>query len=145
MSQLLADIQSGEKSTYLLLIALKEAISAVIEQTLDNFEEKERDTAILQDGKVIMDTLMNFSNSEEEAIRIAVADCLGRLAMMYPNVVIPQLQSSLTDSPANARVTIMLAIRHTMTGDLWFVVIIIVLRTNNTNALLVFFLMSQIK
>ena len=57
-----------------------------------------------------------MSNSEvveQDTIRNAIAECLGKISQFDPSTYIPKLQSQLSSSSSHTRSTVLIAIRHT--------------------------------
>uniref|UniRef100_A0A453JP09 TATA-binding protein interacting (TIP20) domain-containing protein n=3 Tax=Aegilops tauschii subsp. strangulata TaxID=200361 RepID=A0A453JP09_AEGTS len=83
---ILDQIDNQQKKQYLLLHSLKEVIAR---QSVDHTGQSE-----LQDSNIvkILALLFNHCESEEEGVRNVVAECLGKIALIEPNKLIPALK-----------------------------------------------------
>jgi len=104
----LREIQSHVKRQYLLLHSLKEIINC---QTL-----------VWRDGNALLQPhipdiwglLFNHCESSEEGTRNVVAECMGKLALLEPNDLLPNLRSQLKSESPLVRSTVVTAIKFTI-------------------------------
>lgn len=85
---ILSQIDRQAKLQYLLLHSLKEVIAR---QSMDGEAKGNMD---LQDADVqkILSLLFTHCESEEEGVRNVVAECLGKLALIEPEKLVPALK-----------------------------------------------------
>jgi len=105
--QILADIAGNEQQRYLLLRCLKELIAV---------------SATPAHGPLVpfipsvLPLLLEYAESPEEGIRNVVAECVGKLALMDPRGVLPQLKIHGAPGAGPAkRATIITALKYTIT------------------------------
>ncbi|KAH9575070.1 hypothetical protein CY35_01G092900 [Sphagnum magellanicum] len=105
---ILIQIDRQAKLQYLLLHSLKEVIAR---QSL-NGEGK----VDLRDSDVqkILSLLFTHCESEEEGVRNVVAECLGKLAFIEPEKLVPALKDRTASSSAFTRATVVIAIKYTI-------------------------------
>eukprot|EP00668_Euglena_longa_P003210 GGOE01003756.1.p1 GENE.GGOE01003756.1~~GGOE01003756.1.p1 ORF type:complete len:1245 (+),score=345.28 GGOE01003756.1:65-3799(+) len=105
--QILADITSNQQQRYLMLRCLKELIT--VSATTPN-------SPLVPFVSQVLPLLFEYSESPEEGIRNVVAECVGKLALMDPHVVLPQLKTH-TSAGSNPwkRATIITALKYTIT------------------------------
>ncbi|EMS55195.1 Cullin-associated NEDD8-dissociated protein 1 [Triticum urartu] len=105
---ILDQIDNQQKKQYLLLHSLKEVIAR---QSVDHTGQSE-----LQDSNIvkILALLFNHCESEEEGVRNVVAECLGKIALIEPNKLIPALKERTTSPAANTRATVAIAIKYSI-------------------------------
>eukprot|EP00249_Psilotum_nudum_P024642 c29247_g2_i2 orf=410-4126(+) len=105
---ILSHIDSQPKQQYLLLHSLKEVITR---QSLYEIGKVE-----LQDADVqkILSLLFTHCESEEEGVRNVVAECLGKLALIEPDKLVPALQERTSSPSAFTRATVVIAIKYTI-------------------------------
>ncbi|XP_028513482.1 cullin-associated NEDD8-dissociated protein 1 [Exaiptasia diaphana] len=104
---LLKEIEASPKKQYLLLHSLKEVISCEAcssagVQALRPFIES------------IWALLFSHCESTEEGTRNVVAECLGKLTLVDPVTLLPQLQKYLDSGSAFARSTVVTAVKFTI-------------------------------
>ncbi|XP_077972104.1 cullin-associated NEDD8-dissociated protein 1-like [Styela clava] len=102
---LLKEIHNQPKSQYLLLHALKETIS------LSEFSVLE---------KYVVDIwklLFKHCECEEEGTRNVVAECLGKLTLIHPTILLPELRQNLTSTSVLVRATVVTAFKFTITDQ----------------------------
>uniref|UniRef100_A0A8B9JT75 Cullin-associated and neddylation-dissociated 2 (putative) n=1 Tax=Astyanax mexicanus TaxID=7994 RepID=A0A8B9JT75_ASTMX len=99
---LLKEIGAQPKRQYLLLHSLKEVISALSEESLKPHVEN-------------IWTLL-FKNCEcgEEGTRNVVAECLGKLTLVNPALLLPRLKKQLSSGSSLARSTVVTAVKFTI-------------------------------
>uniref|UniRef100_A0ACD5XLH9 Uncharacterized protein n=1 Tax=Avena sativa TaxID=4498 RepID=A0ACD5XLH9_AVESA len=105
---ILDQIDNQQKKQYLLLHSLKEVIAR---QSVDHTGQSE-----LQDSNIvkILALLFNHCESEEEGVRNVVAECLGKIALIEPNKLIPALKERTSSPAANTRATVAIAIKYSI-------------------------------
>ncbi|XP_024525263.1 cullin-associated NEDD8-dissociated protein 1 isoform X2 [Selaginella moellendorffii] len=105
---ILGQIDRQSKLQYLLLHSLKEVIAR---QSSDEAGKIE-----LQDADVqkILSLLFNYCESEEEGVRNVVAECLGKLALIEPERLVPALKARTSSTSAFTRATVVIAIKYTI-------------------------------
>lgn len=97
---LITAIGEQPKHQYALLGALKEAIVPPgSEEGVAGLETKASDV------EKIIPTLFSHAGSEEEGVRNVVAECLGRSALVAPQLVVPKLRESCSSGSAPVRAT----------------------------------------
>ncbi|XP_031563225.1 cullin-associated NEDD8-dissociated protein 1-like isoform X2 [Actinia tenebrosa] len=107
---LLKEIEQSPKKQYLLLHSLKEVISCEActsagIQALRPFIES------------IWALLFSHCESTEEGTRNVVAECLGKLTLVDPVTLLPQLQKYLDSGSAFARSTVVTAVKFTISDQ----------------------------
>lgn len=102
-------IDTKPKLQYLLLHSIKEVISA---------DSVEGEPGLLSQADVrkVLGLLFSYSGSEEEGVRNVVSECLGKLALLKPDEVLPKLEEALSpaNTSGNGRATIVTAVRFTI-------------------------------
>ncbi|KMZ65955.1 Cullin-associated NEDD8-dissociated protein [Zostera marina] len=103
---ILNQIDNQQKKQYLLLHSLKEVIAR---QSSDKSGKTE-----LQDSNVekILRLLFNHCESEEEGVRNVVAECLGKIALIEPKKLVPELKARTMSPAAFTRATVVIAARY---------------------------------
>ncbi|KAJ1702873.1 hypothetical protein LUZ63_002652 [Rhynchospora breviuscula] len=103
---ILNQINNQQKKQYLLLHSLKEVIArqstAGQNELRDLYVEK------------ILALLFNHCESEEEGVRNVVAECLGKIALIEPNKLIPALKERTASPAAFTRATMVIAIKYSI-------------------------------
>jgi cullin-associated NEDD8-dissociated protein 1 len=102
LPKIIQGIRENPKRKYLLIHSLKEIIS---EAKADQLKPFIKDTVPL---------LFENCDNEEEGVRNVVSECLGKLALVDYDQVMPQLQKLLTDSELK-RSTAISAVKYTIT------------------------------
>jgi cullin-associated NEDD8-dissociated protein 1 len=87
---------------YLVLHALKVAICSG-QETLRGYVEH------------MLPRLFEFAERDEEGVRNVVAECLGKLAAIAPDAVVPALVTRLSHASALTRATVVNSLRFTLT------------------------------
>mmetsp|Transcript_17629 Transcript_17629/g.38279 ORF Transcript_17629/g.38279 Transcript_17629/m.38279 type:complete len:742 (-) Transcript_17629:24-2249(-) len=105
---ILEQISAQPKYQYLLLQSLKEIISR--QSTSDGGAE-----AIGPFVENVMGMMIKECDSEEEGVRNMAAECLGKLALLHPAIVLPRLQAQLSSETVNARASAVYALKFTIT------------------------------
>lgn len=106
----LTEIENRNKRQYLLLHSLKEIIncqsinSAMVDMLLPHLES-------------IWSLLLNHCECPEEGTRNVVAECLGKLTLMSPTVLLPRLQQYLNHESPLARSTVVTAVKFTISDQ----------------------------
>jgi len=98
---LLKHIHSSQHE-YLMLHALKELIGSG-QATLRGYVEQ------------MLPRLFEFAERDEEAVRNVVAECLGKLAAVAPDAVVPALEARLSHASALTRAAVVNSLRFTLT------------------------------
>ncbi|MQM07346.1 hypothetical protein Taro_040192 [Colocasia esculenta] len=103
---ILDQIDNQQKKQYLLLHSLKEVIAR---QSLDKAGQAE-----FQDTNVekILNLLFNHCQSEEEGVRNVVAECLGKIALIDPQKLVPALKVRRSSPTAFTRATVVIAVKY---------------------------------
>jgi len=104
----LAEINSQPKRQYLLLHSLREII---VRQSTNPEGIQILDPYVQQ----ILPLLFAHCNSEEEGTRNVVAECLGKLALVKSQELVPELKKRLESPTAPTRATVVTAIKFTIT------------------------------
>ncbi|TPX69285.1 hypothetical protein SpCBS45565_g02598 [Spizellomyces sp. 'palustris'] len=112
MPIVLTTVREGGKKRYLVLVALKEIITR-----FSHHEASAASTSTLQAfaPELWQVLFQHTEETEEEATRNIIAECLGKLSLSQPGTFLPDLQSRLAASNAHARATVVTAIRFTFT------------------------------
>jgi len=87
---------------YLVLHALKELIGSG-QATLRGYVEQ------------MLPRLFEFAERDEEGVRNVVAECLGKLAAVAPDAVVPALEARLSHASALTRAAVVNSLRFTLT------------------------------
>lgn len=106
----LREIETRNKRQYLLLHSLKEIISC---------QSNTPDTICLLQPHLdpIWSLLLKHCECPEEGTRNVVAECLGKLTLMNPHVLLPRLQQQLLSQSPLARSTVVTAMKFTITDQ----------------------------
>lgn len=107
---ILKEIESNTKRQYLLLHSLKEIITC---QSTDAAKVKSLEPYLPS----IWNLLLSHCENKEEGTRNVVAECLGKLTMVDPEKLLPQLQNYLSADSAQKRSTILTAFKFTITDQ----------------------------
>ncbi|KAI9103255.1 armadillo-type protein [Phlyctochytrium arcticum] len=112
MPVVLATVREGGKKRYLVLVSLKEIITR-----FSHHEASPESTATLESfAPELWQVLFEHTEeTEEEATRNIIAECLGKLSLSQPAKFLPDLQKRLASPNAQARATVVTAIRYTFT------------------------------
>uniref|UniRef100_A0A4X2LA96 Cullin associated and neddylation dissociated 2 (putative) n=1 Tax=Vombatus ursinus TaxID=29139 RepID=A0A4X2LA96_VOMUR len=102
---LLGEIGTQPKRQYLLLHSLKETIGAAPAEGLKPYVDD------------IWALLFRHCECAEEGTRNVVAECLGKLALVNPSQLLPQLQKQLLAGSPHARSTVVTAIKFTISDQ----------------------------
>ncbi|CAN6910277.1 unnamed protein product [Brassica oleracea] len=102
---ILNQIDNQQKKQYILLHSLKEVI---VRQSVDK--------ADFQNSSVekILALLFNHCESEEEGVRNVVAECLGKMALIEPEKLVPALKVRTTSQAAFTRATVVTAVKYSV-------------------------------
>ncbi|KAL3538471.1 hypothetical protein ACH5RR_001837 [Cinchona calisaya] len=100
---ILDKIDNQQKKQYLLLHSLKEVI---VRQSVDKAEFQESSV------EKILNLLFNHCESEEEGVRNVVAECLGKIALIGPQKLVPALKDRTTYPAAFTRATVVIAVKY---------------------------------
>ncbi|KAL3700206.1 hypothetical protein R1sor_018228 [Riccia sorocarpa] len=105
---ILGQIDNQSKLQYLLLHSLKEVIARQSLDEVGKVEFKETDV------QKILSLLFTHCESEEEGVRNVVAECLGKLALIEPEKLVPALKERTASPSAFTRATVVIAIKYTI-------------------------------
>ncbi|XP_073041585.1 cullin-associated NEDD8-dissociated protein 1 [Primulina eburnea] len=102
---ILDKIDNQQKKQYLLLHSLKEVI---VRQSVDKAE--------FDDSSVekIINLLFNHCESDEEGVRNVVAECLGKIALIEPGKLVPELKERTLYPAAFTRATAVIAVKYSI-------------------------------
>ncbi|KZV43714.1 hypothetical protein F511_00265 [Dorcoceras hygrometricum] len=102
---ILDKIDNQQKKQYLLLHSLKEVI---VRQSVDKAE--------FDDSSVekIINLLFNHCESDEEGVRNVVAECLGKIALIEPGKLVPELKERTSYPAAFTRATAVIAVKYSI-------------------------------
>eukprot|EP00898_Chlorokybus_atmophyticus_P001722 jgi/Chlat1/2550/Chrsp175S02405 len=104
---ILNKIEAEPKLQYLLLHSLKEVISRQASHTAASQLSS-------QEVQQILGLLFKHCESEEEGIRNVVAECLGKLAVIAPETVLPALKQGTSSTSAFTRAAVVTALKYTI-------------------------------
>eukprot|EP00008_Paramoeba_atlantica_P012357 CAMPEP_0201479450 /NCGR_PEP_ID=MMETSP0151_2-20130828/4148_1 /ASSEMBLY_ACC=CAM_ASM_000257 /TAXON_ID=200890 /ORGANISM="Paramoeba atlantica, Strain 621/1 / CCAP 1560/9" /LENGTH=837 /DNA_ID=CAMNT_0047860947 /DNA_START=149 /DNA_END=2662 /DNA_ORIENTATION=- len=99
------EIQESPRRRYFLLHALKEMVCSL--SATENGIERLRPHL----SSIIPILMDNYCHSEKEGMRTVVAECLGRIALVNPEIV-SSMHNQLSNSDPAVRCTMLLALRH---------------------------------
>ncbi|CAM6099751.1 unnamed protein product [Calypogeia fissa] len=105
---ILSQIDTQSKLQYLLLHSLKEVIAR------QSFDEVGKVEFQATDVQKILSLLFTHCQSEEEGVRNVVAECLGKLALIEPEKLVPALKERTSVPSAFTRATVVIAIKYTI-------------------------------
>ncbi|XP_027113311.2 cullin-associated NEDD8-dissociated protein 1 [Coffea arabica] len=100
---ILDKIDNQQKKQYLLLHSLKEVI---VRQSVDRSDFQESSV------EKILNLLFNHCESEEEGVRNVVAECLGKIALIEPQKLVPALKDRTTYPAAFTRATVVIGVKY---------------------------------
>lgn len=106
---ILNEIEAQPKRQYLLLHSLKELITSLSSQATPNGLQQ-----LLPSVPAIWTQLFKHCECSEEGSRNVVAECLGKLVLVNPEVLLPHLQKALTSESALMRTAVVSAIKFTI-------------------------------
>lgn len=104
---ILSEIEAQPKRQYLLLHSLKELITS-LSQSPKGLQE------LLPSVPSIWDQLFRHCECSEEGSRNVVAECLGKLVLVDPEVLLPRLKEALGSQSALMRTAVVSAIKFTI-------------------------------
>lgn len=107
---ILNEIEAQPKRQYLLLHSLKELITS-LSQSQNGLQQ------LLPSVPVIWGQLFKHCECSEEGSRNVVAECLGKLVMVNPDVLLPHLREALTSESALMRTAVVSAIKFTISDQ----------------------------
>ncbi|XP_054243610.1 cullin-associated NEDD8-dissociated protein 1-like isoform X1 [Indicator indicator] len=102
---LLREIGSQPRRQYLLLTSLRELLGACPPAALGPYVED------------VWALLFRHCECAEEGTRSVVAECLGRLTLVNPALLLPRLQEQLASGSPHTRSTIVTAVKFTITDQ----------------------------
>eukprot|EP01012_Entosiphon_sulcatum_P043475 TRINITY_DN577_c0_g1_i1.p2 TRINITY_DN577_c0_g1~~TRINITY_DN577_c0_g1_i1.p2 ORF type:complete len:1259 (+),score=388.11 TRINITY_DN577_c0_g1_i1:1133-4909(+) len=108
LPRVLQDIQNQPSLRYLLLRSLKEIVSVADGNVQAPLKARVGD---------ILPLLFQYAESDEEGVRNVVAECIGKLALLSPQAVLPLLRQHTNPADAGVlkRATIVTALKYTIT------------------------------
>jgi len=106
---ILKEIQSQAESRYLLLQSLRQLLTLKAAQGASGAGQ------MADYVSSVMSLLLAQCAADEEGERSMVAECLGRLAVLFPGVVLPQLRTQVSSDSAFTRATAVYALKFTIT------------------------------
>ncbi|KAK9878865.1 hypothetical protein WA026_003697 [Henosepilachna vigintioctopunctata] len=107
---ILKETDEQPKRQYLLLHSLKEVITC-LSQTRDGVEQ------LLPFVPAIWTQLYRHCECTEEGTRNVVAECLGKLTLIDPSQLLPELQKSLKSNSPLMRTTVVTAVKFTISDQ----------------------------
>ncbi|OAY62667.1 Cullin-associated NEDD8-dissociated protein 1 [Ananas comosus] len=105
---ILDQIDNQQKKQYLLLHSLKEVI---VRQSIDQAGKSELQHSYIEK---ILTLLFNHCASDEEGVRNVVAECLGKIALIQPEMLIPALKERTASPAAFTRATVVVAVKYSI-------------------------------
>ena len=66
---------------------------------------------------LLRDVLFRHFESPEEGTRNVVAECVGKLALVHPQTLLPKLQENLSSSSCFVRSTVVTALKYTISDQ----------------------------
>jgi len=107
---ILKEIESNTKRQYLLLHSLKEVITcqSVNAQAIEKLQPFVPE---------IWSVLFSHCENNEEGTRNVVAECIGKLTLVDPASLLPQLQAELSSTSPQMRSTVITAFKFTITDQ----------------------------
>jgi len=106
---ILEQIQGQAESRYLLLQSLRQLLTLKAAQGASGAGQ------MADYVSSVMSMLLAQCAADEEGERSMVAECLGRLAVLFPGVVLPQLRTQVSSDNSFARATSVYALKFTIT------------------------------
>eukprot|EP00298_Acanthocystis_sp_HF-20_P014341 c20735_g3_i1.p1 GENE.c20735_g3_i1~~c20735_g3_i1.p1 ORF type:complete len:1246 (-),score=552.88 c20735_g3_i1:2007-5744(-) len=106
---ILQQIEQNQHYQYLLLHSVKEVIA---QQVLSS---SKTDTVVSSLSSVLP-VLFVHANNEEEGVRNVVAECLGKLAILNPTVIVAEMQKGITNPAETTRATIITALKFAISS-----------------------------
>jgi len=106
---ILTEIQTKAEYRYLLLQSLRQLLTLKASQGAGGAGQ------MADHVGSIMGLLIGQCAAEEEGERSMVAECLGRLAVLFPGVVLPQLRTQVSSESPKTRATAVYALKFTIT------------------------------
>ncbi|OUC41780.1 hypothetical protein D917_03163 [Trichinella nativa] len=104
-------IQQATKQQYLFMLSLLEIIN--------HFVSAKSPEPLQQYVEFIWKVLLNHAECNEEGVRNVIAECLGKLCLLQPANLLPQLRSNLNNSTnTNVRNTLTSSIKYTLTDQM---------------------------
>ncbi|KRX21900.1 Cullin-associated Nedd8-dissociated protein 1 [Trichinella nelsoni] len=104
-------IQQATKQQYLFMLSLLEIIN--------HFVSAKSLEPLQQYVEFIWKVLLNHAECNEEGVRNVIAECLGKLCLLQPANLLPQLRSNLNNSTnTNVRNTLTSSIKYTLTDQM---------------------------
>ncbi|KRX92206.1 Cullin-associated Nedd8-dissociated protein 1 [Trichinella pseudospiralis] len=108
---IIQQIQQSTKQQYLFMLSLLEIIN--------HFVSTKSPEPLQQYVEFIWNVLLNHAECNEEAVRNVIAECLGKLCLLQPANLLPQLRSNLSISTnINVRNTLTSSIKYTMSDQM---------------------------
>jgi len=107
LPDILSEVNKNPKKKYLLLGSLREVI---VRQS----GTKDGANRLLKFFDQLLGVLFENMQSEEEGTRNVVAECLGKLAVVHPDQIIPALKERVSNKNAFIRSTVISALKYTI-------------------------------
>lgn len=107
---ILKEIEEQPRRQYLLLHSLKEVITC-LSSTREGIHQ------LMPFIPAIWQQLFNHCECSEEGTRNIVAECLGKLTLINPSELLPQLQESLHSPSPLMRTTVVTAVKFTISDQ----------------------------
>lgn len=107
---ILKEIEEQPRRQYLLLHSLKEVITC-LSATREGIHQ------LMPFIPAIWQQLFNHCECSEEGTRNIVAECLGKLTLINPSELLPQLQESLHSPSPLMRTTVVTAVKFTISDQ----------------------------
>ena len=109
LPKILSHMESHSKLRYLLLLSLKEIVTSI---------RGESECTLSEDNLIEMQkALFCYCETDEEAIRIMCAECLGYLALLKTSAIIPMLVEHLESAKPNVREVAVSAFRDAVNDE----------------------------
>jgi cullin-associated NEDD8-dissociated protein 1 len=112
LPNILDAIRKNDTHRFLLFITLKEIISKLASVTV----APEHLRKVAPDIWSLL--IQNLDSVDEDTIRNAIAECLGKISLFDPNTYMPQLQGLILSEKSVVRSTAITAVRFTLTDTL---------------------------
>ena len=107
LPRILSTIKENGQKRYLIFIALKEIISRL--SSADAAPEHLKNVA----PDIIALLFENTEAAQDDTIRNAISECLGKITLFDPATYLPQLKAKTTSPHENTRATVVIALRYT--------------------------------
>lgn len=112
LPSILDAIRKNDTQRFLLFITLKEVISKLASVSV----APEHLRKVAPDIWSLL--IQNLDSVDEDTVRNAIAECLGKISLFDPNTYMPQLQSQIKSEKTVVKSTAITAVRFTLTDTL---------------------------